>query len=172
MTRGDILIPIISVVGRSKSGKTTLLERLIPELAGRGYRVGTIKHDVHGFEVDQPGKDTWKHARAGATSVAISSPAKVAVIRRVESEMPMDEVAQLLGDVDIVLTEGYKSGNKPKVEVLGLHDPLPLCGPEDDLVAQVGNGETAMGTPPYINRDDVISLADVIEERFLLSRSG
>ncbi|MEW6081197.1 MAG: molybdopterin-guanine dinucleotide biosynthesis protein B [Bacillota bacterium] len=172
MTRGDNLIPIISVVGRSKSGKTTLLERLIPELAGRGYRVGTIKHDVHGFEVDQPGKDTWKHARAGAVSVAISSHAKVAVIRRLESEMPLDDVATLLGEVDIILTEGYKSGDKPKVEVLGLRDPSPLYGPGDNMVAQVGNGETIMGAPPYINRDDAASLADVIEKKFLLAGSG
>ena len=115
MARGKI--PILSVVGKSDSGKTTLLEGLIRELKQRGYRVGTIKHDAHSFEIDVPGKDSWRHAQAGSDHVVISSPLRVASIRRVEREPQLEELAAGMTDVDIILTEGYKRGNAPKIEV-------------------------------------------------------
>ena len=80
------MIPIVSIVGKSDSGKTTLIEKLLPELGRRGYRVATVKHDVHGFEVDREGKDSWRHKKAGAHTVVISSPLKVAVIRDVDHD--------------------------------------------------------------------------------------
>ncbi len=161
------MVPVVSVVGRSNSGKTTLLEKLIPELVRRGCRVGTLKHDVHGFVLDAPGKDTWRHAKAGAQAVAISSPGKVAVMRDVQGEMSIDDVVKLMGDVDIVITEGYKSGDKPKVEVLGFKDPRPLCQPEDNLVALVGDGDNGFDGVPFINRNDPVALADLLFELFL-----
>jgi len=100
------MIPIISIVGKSEVGKTTLLERLIAELKGRGYRIGTIKHDTHGFEIDKPGKDSWRHARAGSDAVLISSSEKLALIKRVDRERTLDELLAYMGDVDLVLTEG------------------------------------------------------------------
>jgi len=86
--------PIISIVGKSKSGKTTLLEKIIPELKKRNYRVATIKHHAHrGLEIDQPGKDTWRHAQAGSDHIVIVAPDKVASIRKVESAPTLDEIA-------------------------------------------------------------------------------
>ena len=75
------MIPIISIVGKSDSGKTTLIEKIIPELNKRGYRVATVKHDVHGFDIDIEGKDSWRHKNSGAHTVVISSPQKIAMIR-------------------------------------------------------------------------------------------
>ncbi len=109
--------PVISFVGNSDSGKTTLLEKVVGRLTAEGIKVAVIKHDTHRFEMDQPGKDTWRMAQAGADVVAISSPEKVAVIARVAKEKSLDEVLAMIPGVDIVLTEGYKSGNKPKIEV-------------------------------------------------------
>src|SRR5512146_1450381 len=103
------LVPVVSVVGKSNVSKTTFLEKLIPELVRRGYRVGTVKHDVHGFELDTPGKDTWRHRQAGSRAVAISGPDKIALFLGVEREAKLDEVAELIdGQVDLILTEGYK----------------------------------------------------------------
>ena len=87
------MLPIISIVGASNSGKTTYLERLIPELRQRGYRVGTLKHDVHGFEMDREGKDTWRHRKAGAQTIAIASPVMLGAIREIDAEMPVEQIA-------------------------------------------------------------------------------
>ena len=111
------MIPIVSVVGKSNAGKTTLLEKLIPELKRRGYRVATVKHDAHSFEMDEPGKDTWRHRQAGADVVVISSKDKMAMIRRVDEELSLLEIADTITGVDIILTEGFKRGPAPKIEV-------------------------------------------------------
>ena len=96
------MIPIISIVGKSDSGKTTLIEKLVPELTRRGYRVATVKHDVHGFEVDREGKDSWRHKQAGAHTVVISSPQKIALIRDVEKDSTLDEIRRRwVQDVDL-----------------------------------------------------------------------
>ena len=147
ITQGrDNLIPVISIVGRSNSGKTTYLEKVIRELKARGYRVATIKHDVHGFEMDKPGKDTWRHAQAGADVVCISSPAKMAMIKKVEQELALDDVIACISDVDIIFTEGYKQERKQKIEIYrkAVCD-TPLC-PKSELLA------IATDTPLY---DDI-----------------
>ncbi|MEK7353838.1 MAG: molybdopterin-guanine dinucleotide biosynthesis protein B, partial [Chloroflexota bacterium] len=111
-------IPFVSIVGKSDVGKTTFLEKLIRELKGRGYRVAVIKHDCHGFDIDHPGKDTWRMAEAGSDVVVISSPNKMAMIKRTDHELSLDELeARIMGGVDIILTEGYKHGDKPKIEI-------------------------------------------------------
>src|SRR4030066_219431 len=108
------MIPIVSIVGKSDSGKTTLIEKLLPELGRRGYRVATVKHDVHGFEVDREGKDSWRHKQAGAHTVIISSPQKVALIRDVEKDSTLDEIrGRWVQDVDLLLSEGYKKDGQP-----------------------------------------------------------
>ena len=163
-------IPIVSVVGKSNVGKTTLLEKLIAELKQRGYRVGTIKHDVHGFDIDHPGKDSWRLAQAGSDAVVIASPQKLALIKRLEGELSLDEVASYIPDVDIILTEGYKRADKPKIEVYrqGVGDEL-LCSP-DELIAVVT--DVALDIPvPQFDLNDVSGLADFIEEKFLKHRS-
>jgi len=111
------LIPVVSFIGRSGVGKTTYLEKLIAELKGRGYRVGVIKHDIHGFEMDRPGKDTWRHAQAGADVVCISSFEKFALIKKMQRDMPLAEIVSRIDDVDIILVEGYKNHSAHRVEI-------------------------------------------------------
>ena len=123
------MIPILSIVGKSDSGKTTLIEKLLPELIRRGYRIATVKHDVHGFEVDREGKDSWRHKKAGAHTVIISSPQKVALIRDVEKDLTLDELREkLVQDVDLILSEGYKKDVQPKIEIFRKekHQGTPL----------------------------------------------
>ncbi len=105
-------VPVVSFVGKSGVGKTTALELVIRELKRRGRRVGTVKHDAHGFDMDKPGKDSWRHAEAGSDAVAVSGPHKMALIRRLDEEMALDDIVRLMGDVEIVLTEGYKRGRQ------------------------------------------------------------
>lgn len=110
--------PVVSLIGKANSGKTTFIEQLIPALLALGVRVGTIKHHVHEFDMDRPGKDTWRHKKAGASVVALSSPTGLGIIRDTERDLSVDEVIdQYFGDVDLVITEGYKSGPAPKVEI-------------------------------------------------------
>ena len=97
--------PIVSVVGKSGAGKTTYLEKLIPELKARGYRVGVIKHDVHDFDIDRPGKDSWRLAQAGSDCVVISGPRKLALISQRDEEATLQELAGLLKSVDIIITD-------------------------------------------------------------------
>ncbi len=160
------MIPIVSVVGKSNVGKTTLLEKLIPELKRRGYRVATVKHDAHSFEMDQPGKDTWRHRQAGADVVVISSRDKLAMIRRLSEEMPLTEIAASITGVDIILTEGYKRGPAPKVEVSRRVMSQELLCTADELVAIASDQPFDMAVPQF-GLDDVSGLADVLEQRFL-----
>lgn len=160
-------IPIICIVGRSNVGKTTLLEKLIPALKRRGYRVATIKHHSHpGFEIDQPGKDTWRHAQAGSDHVIIAAPDKVASIRRVEQEPTLDELAATISGVDIILTEGYKRSDKPKIEVVrAARSREPICVPQE-LVALATDVPIALAVPQF-DLNDAEGLAGLLEQRFL-----
>ena len=163
------MVPILSVVGRSNSGKTMLLEKLIRELTGRGRRVGTIKHHFRGpVEVDVPGKDSWRHRRAGARTVALSSPDTLFVVGDIAGEWPLGAVAHLaLFDVDLILTEGFKSGPMPKIEVNRATQGMPLlCGPEDYLVAVVTDRDLPLSVPRF-GLEGVGPLADFIEREFL-----
>jgi len=162
------MIPIVSIVGKSDSGKTTLMEKLIPELKKRGYRVATIKHHIHGFEIDKEGKDTWRHTKAGADEVVISSPNKLAIIKVVDEEYTLDKIgSSIIKDVDIILTEGYKKGNKPKIEVFRseVHKEL-LCTDEDNLIAIASDRRFDRGIPCF-DINDIKGLADLLEKTFL-----
>ncbi|MFQ5830247.1 MAG: molybdopterin-guanine dinucleotide biosynthesis protein B [Candidatus Methylomirabilia bacterium] len=168
------MTPVVSIVGRSNSGKTTLLEKLIPALIQRGYRVGTIKHHHHGdFEADQPGKDSWRHARAGALVTALVSSARVALFQRLDRPMTFPDLVGLFRDrVDIVLTEGFKTGPFPKVEIarraLGQE---PLCSREDQLIALVTDGDWELGVPRF-GLEDIEPLATFFEESVLAAQAG
>lgn len=165
------MIPIISIVGKSDSGKTTLIEKLVPELTRRGYCVATVKHDVHGFEVDREGKDSWRHKQAGAHTVVISSPHKVALIRDVEKDLTLNEIrGKFIADVDLILSEGYKKDVQPKIEIFRQekHKEL-LCTREDHLVAIVSNKKFNVGVPCF-QLDDMNGLAKFIEKEFLKSK--
>ncbi len=165
------MVPIISIVGKSDSGKTTLIERLVPELTKRGYRVATVKHDIHGFEVDREGKDSWRHKQAGAHTVVISSPQKVALIRDVENDLTLSELREkLIQDVDLILSEGYKKDVQPKIEIFRKekHNEL-LCTKEDNLIAIVSDKKFDVGVPCF-SLNDIKGVADFIEAEFLKSK--
>jgi molybdopterin-guanine dinucleotide biosynthesis protein B len=164
------MIPIVSIVGKSDSGKTTLIEKLVPELTRRGYRIATVKHDVHGFEVDREGKDSWRHKQAGAHTVVISSPEKVALIRDVEKDLTLEEIREkLIQDVDLILSEGYKKDVQPKIEIFRKekHKEL-LCTKEDNLIAIVSDKKFRVGVSCF-SLDDIRGVADFIEKKYLQS---
>ncbi|MCB8814098.1 molybdopterin-guanine dinucleotide biosynthesis protein B [Desulfosporosinus shakirovi] len=159
-------IPVISIVGgKSNSGKTTLLEKLIREAKRRGWRVATLKHDVHGFEMDQPGKDTWRHDRAGADVVAISSPKRIAVLERVSDDQPLDEVLARIQGVDVIFTEGYKHADKPKIEVYRSAVHQQLYSKLEELIAIASDVEFDNGIPCF-GLEDVQGICNLIESKF------
>lgn len=159
------MIPIVSFVGNSGSGKTTLLEGVVRELKRRGYRVAVVKHAPHGFDIDQPGKDSWRLAQAGSDIVTISSPSKMAFIARVDTELTLIELETLFREkVDIVLTEGYKNSNTAKILVLGTEqDQEQLCHGEETLAA-VSAHLSLLGVPSF-DYDDVASIVNLLIEQ-------
>ena len=164
--------PIVCIVGKKKSGKTTFLEKLLPELRALGVRVGTVKHDAHSFEVDREGKDSWRHRQAGAETVVISSPERVAVIKRVERERSLSELAEeFFADRDLVVAEGYFRSDHPKIEVhrAGVHD-RPLCLGEDAgklrLLAVVSDLAMEAGAPMF-GLDEAAAVAALVVDRLL-----
>jgi len=159
-------VPVISIVGKSGVGKTTVLERVIHEIKMRGYRVGTVKHDTHGFEMDKPGKDSWRHAQAGSDTVVVSGPHKMALIRKVDEEMALDDIVSLMGDVDLVITEGYKRGNKPKIEVSRLERGRELLCQPEELIATMTDYPVDLPVPRF-DLDDAAGVVDLLEELYL-----
>lgn len=159
--------PIVCIVGPSDTGKTTLIERLLPELIVRGLRVATVKHHHVAEGVDVPGKDTWRHRRAGAAATLLAAPGQTALFRGVEGELAPEEAAALAGqDADLVLVEGYKRAALPKIEVRRPGDERPwLCAGDPDLVAVVAD-EAAMAPEgvPRFGWDQIHALADRIVE--------
>ena len=163
--------PVVSVVGYSGSGKTTILEKLISELKNRGYAVGTIKHDVHGFEMDKPGKDSWRHKKAGASATIISSPFQIGMVRDVEHDHRPEELVALLPDMDIILTEGYKKENLPKLEVFRskVHK-APLFKGDKNLLALISDDPIDLGVPRF-SPGDGPKLADFLISHFSLAKA-
>jgi len=157
---------ILSVVGRSQSGKTTLIEKLIPELKKRGYRIGTIKHAHHGFDIDKTGKDSWRLRHAGADVVVVASPGKIAMVKDDDRES-LDDLQTYFEGTDLIITEGYKRENKPKIEVVraARHTQL-ICRGDHDLIAVVSDVDLNPGVPKF-GLDDITELADLIEKKFL-----
>lgn len=158
--------PLVAIVGNSDTGKTTLIEKLIPELKHKGYTVGTVKHTHHGFKMDQPGKDTWRHQAAGADTVVAVSPQRIAIVKA----SPLDSLEAAfpyLDDRDIVLAEGFKGGNCPKIEIFrAAAGGQPVCLEDPRLIALVTDTEIETVLPVF-EPDDVGSIADFIENRFL-----
>ncbi len=160
-------IPVLSIIGKSGVGKTTLLEKLIPELKQRGYRLATIKHHAHaGFEIDQPGKDTWRHAQAGSDCVVIAAPDKIATIQRLEQELSLDEIAARIDGVDIILTEGYKRAGKPAIEVARAESGAQLISAGPQLVAVATDMPLAVDVPQF-DLNDAPAIVDFIVAAFL-----
>ena len=163
--------PIVSIVANSGTGKTTLLEKLIAEMKRRGYRVAAIKHDAHRFDIDHEGKDSWRLTRAGAKVTAISSPAKTAIIHQHEVAPSLDQLlAPFHGKVDIILTEGFRLSDLPKIEVYRaeLARPLLSRGERNDpaLIGIASDGPLDIDVPLF-DLNEISELASFIEERFL-----
>jgi molybdopterin-guanine dinucleotide biosynthesis protein MobB len=160
------MLPVISVVGNSGVGKTTFLEKLIPELKRRGYRVAAIKHDAHKFEVDYPGKDSWRLTQAGSDVTVISSRDKMAMMERLENELDLNQIVEMVRDrVDIVVTEGYRGAAAAKIEVSRRAHSHELTAPLSDLIALVTDQPFEMGVPEF-GLDDSSSVAGFIEDKF------
>lgn len=156
---------IISIVGKPRSGKTTLLQGLITELKRRSLRVATIKHSTHEFKLDSPGKDSWLLAQAGSELVIFSSPQSLVYIRKVDKEVSLDELSHVVGeDFDIVLTEGYTRERCPKIEVHRRQQGPDLVSPVEELIAIASDEKLDTNLPQY-TLDDFGGLAELIEGR-------
>ncbi len=160
-------VPVISIVGRSNSGKTTLIERLLPILIARGHRVATVKHHHWGDFEDTPGKDSWRHARAGAVATALSGNRQLAIFQQTDVRVPVEEIVRQLAVArpDLILTEGFKDGPFPKIEIVraAIGQP-PLCDRSDRVLALVTDTEWDLGVARF-GLDDVAAIADFIIAR-------
>jgi len=137
------MVPVVSFVGKSKTGKTTLLEGVIKELKQRGYRVGVIKHAHHGFEMDKPGTDSWRMAQAGSDVVVVSSPQRAAVILQVNEELFLNQMIPMFSErVDIILTEGYKQADTVKIHVSNSGADHKVPDVVDFLVSQINQSKS------------------------------
>ena len=158
--------PIVSIVGKSKSAKTTLIEGLIRELKSRGYRVTTIKHTPQGMTFDVPDKDSWRHIQAGSEVTVISSLDRVVLIKPVAQTLTLDEIAHLIGeDCDIILAEGFKQDNAPKIEVHRREVGTPLSAVKK-LIA-VATDEPLETKTRQFSLQDIKGLADLLEKGFI-----
>ncbi len=127
---------LVAIVGKSDSGKTTLVEKVVPELVRLGLRVGTVKHDAHSFEIDHPGKDSWRHGQAGAEAYVIASPERLAYIAKLDDELELVDIARRFYEgFDIVVAEGYKRTAPYRVELFraGAGHTEPLCAPGEAI---------------------------------------
>ena len=161
---------IIGVAGFKNAGKTTLVERLVRHLTERGYRISTVKHAHHSFDIDHEGRDSFRHRAAGASEVAVVSASRWAIIHelRDEAEPPLADILAKLAPCDLVIIEGYKRDGHDKIEVRNLAlDHPKLAGDDPTIVAIAATGPIADAPVPVFDRDDVAALAD-----FIIARAG
>lgn len=158
---------VIGVAGFKNAGKTTLVEKLVRELTRRGYRVSTVKHAHHSFDIDHEGRDSFRHRKAGASEVAVVSRHRWAIIHesRDDDEPPLTEILSKLAPCDLVIIEGYKRDGHDKIEVRNLELSHPeLAGSDPTVVAIAANGRITAAPVPVFDRDDVSALADFVEK--------
>jgi len=165
----DKMVPIVSFVGYSNSGKTTFLVKVIKELKKRGYRIAVIKHDGHDFEIDHRDKDTWKHRQAGADVVCIASAQQLAIMQRTLTPLVLDEIIPLIDNVDLILTEGFKQENKPQIEVN--RQGSQYLGKKDNTIALVADALRYDGIPNF-GLDDAEGVADFLQSMMSNERRG
>lgn len=162
--------PVVGIAGWKNSGKTTLVERLVAELARRGLRVATVKHAHHDFDIDVPGTDSFRHRQAGAQEVAIVSARRWALMNelRANPEPPLDEILERLSPADIVIVEGWKRGTHPKIELRrkDAKDDGHLAPTDPTVIAIACDHETDAGGLPIFNPDDVMAIADFVVATF------
>lgn len=163
--------PIVILAGHSGAGKTTFMEKLIPEFNRRGLKVGTIKHDVHGFEMDKPGKDSWRHKQAGASVTVISSPYQIGMIKDVTHDHQPDELLPLFPGVDIILIEGFKRAHKPKLEIFRPEvTKEPFCKDDQFLLAIISDANLDLNAPRF-SPNDIVGVTDFLISHFNLDAS-
>ncbi len=155
---------VFGVVGWKNAGKTGLMERLVAEITSRGFRVSTIKHAHHNFDVDQPGKDSYRHRVAGATEVMLASANRFALMHelRAEEEPSLAQLLERLSHVDLVLVEGYKRDAHPKVEAYRAETGNPLIASEDETVKAVASDTALELDRPVFDLNDTKTIADFI----------
>ncbi len=160
---------IVSIVGNSDSGKTTLVEKLLRELKGRGYRVATVKHAAGGITIDQPDTDSWRHIRAGSEATIVSSPERIVLIKPVAADSTLDEITRFFGeDYDIILAEGFKQADAPKIEVHRRETGPPLA--DIKRLFAIVTDEPLETSARQFAPDEVKALADLIEAGFIKPR--
>jgi molybdopterin-guanine dinucleotide biosynthesis protein B len=159
-------IPIVCFVGRSNSGKTTFIERVIPELVRAGYKIATVKHAGHGFDLDTEGKDSWRHKQAGASSVVVLSKGSMAMFADVSDQIKVEEVRDrfLDGTYDLIIAEGWKNEGYPKIAIVreqGGEIPISAEG----LLAVVSDKPVELDVPVF-GLNDVSGVAALIMKQF------
>lgn len=159
---------IITIVGKSNSGKTTLMEKLITALAQKGYKVGSVKHAHDGFEMDQKGKDSWRHKHAGASATLVIAPGQTAMIKDDDTDH-VQKMRTYLHDMDIILAEGFKSLDLPKIEIFrkdgGHKEPVALNS--RFLIAFVTDTAGFKPSVPVFTPDDIQGLTTFVERQYL-----
>ena len=155
----------LSIVGTANSGKTTLITQLIPRLKAFGFKVGVIKHTAHGFEMDHEGKDSWKHQQAGADAVMVASDTAFALVKRV-TPVSLEELEAQMGDLDLIVTEGYKMSKRPKLAVHRKETGKKPLTDLPHLVARVSDGP-AIDDLPNLPLNDPDRVARFIVDNFL-----
>ncbi len=167
-------VPAVSFVAKSGTGKTTLVEKVIVELKKRGRKVGAIKHDAHKFDIDHPGKDSYRLTAAGADTTLISSPEKLALIKKHRESPPIEElIATYFSDMDLVVTEGFKLSGLPKIEVhrKGVRDTLVCRGElHDPALLAVASDEPFDVDVPLLDLNDPAEVALFLEQALGIGR--
>lgn len=155
---------VYGIVGFKNAGKTGLMERLVAEIVGRGFTVSTIKHAHHNFDVDQPGKDSYRHRKAGASQTVLASANRWAMMTELRGadEPTLDQLLAGLSPVDLVLVEGYKRGDHPKVEAHRAEPGNPLLAPDDPTVRAVAADCKVDAPCPVFDLNDTTAIADFI----------
>jgi molybdopterin-guanine dinucleotide biosynthesis protein B len=162
-----MVIPVLTIIAKSGSGKTTLIEKLTKEIKRRGYKLATVKHHSHsGFDIDKPGKDSWRFAQAGSDHVIIAAPDKIASYRLLEGEMTLDEILETITGVDLILAEGYKRAGKPTLEIIRAEIGTELIGDEEQLVAVATDVPLEVEVPQF-DLDDITGIVEFIEQEFI-----
>ncbi|GAA6174328.1 molybdopterin-guanine dinucleotide biosynthesis protein B [Sulfitobacter pacificus] len=155
---------LYGIVGWKNAGKTGLMERLVTEITGRGFSVSTVKHAHHSFDVDHPGKDSFRHRAAGATEVLLASRNRFALMHelRDEEEPSLTELLTRLSAVDLVLVEGYKRDAHPKIEAHRSVTGNPLIAPEDSTIRAVASDTPLDLSIPVFDLNNTVQIADFI----------
>lgn len=171
MGERTLAVKAVAFLARSGTGKTTLIEKILPELVSRGYRVGAIKHDAHRFDIDHPGKDSYRLTAAGAETMLIASAEKLALVKKHPSSPPVEELLETyFADLDIALVEGFSQSSLPKIEVCRKEKDEPfLCRGErhDAGLIAVASDHSLIMDVPVLDLNDPKEIADFIEVRIL-----